>query len=209
MWRTLCVAIHEFYRYLIKTGGRTMFAESCQGMEHALQAAKAYNRNKSNGHQQSVSNTTTFLDLHCVGSVKNNQVNFATILKRLENEKKLIYDICNTPKIENSLFDSMPDLAQVFINKLKNSKFGDAKDIHIEKIISKTQTASFNVKKNKIIAALKENDDSLRLQSDSLIQQSDAYLNAKIQMDKRNEKAQAKSSTKNEMHNFRDALSHV
>ena len=70
-----------------------------------------------------------------------------------------------------------------------------------------TKTASFNTKKNQIIQALKENDESLRLASDSIVQQSDAYLRAKMQLDKRNAKAQEKCSISNAMKNFRDALS--
>ena len=56
-------------------------------------------------------------------------------------------------------------------------------------------------------STLKESDESLRLSSDTLVEQSDAYLRAKTKLDKQNETAQNKCSIKNELHNFRDALS--
>lgn len=184
-----------------------MFADSCQGMEHALQAAKMFNRKKSNNNEHSLEQTTKFLDLHCVGSIYRNQVNFAPILKRLENEKKLIFDPLTAPQIEQALFDEMPQLAKILVNKLQNCRLDDEKDSNITRILAATKTAAFNTKKNQIIAALKREDESLKLSSDAIIQQSDAYLRAKIRMEKRNAAAQEKSSIRNEMCNFRDALS--
>ena len=183
-----------------------MFADSCQGMEHALQAAKMWNRKKSNCHIKSIEDTTKFLDLHCVGSVYRNQVNFGTILKRLEKEKTLIYHELDTPQLETELFDTMPLLSKDFVNRLHDRKFNQQKDSVIQNVIQATQSATFNINKIKIINALKNNDESLRLASDSIVQQSDAYLRAKIQLDKRNAAADAKCSIKNEMQNFRDGL---
>ena len=184
-----------------------MFADSCQGMEHALQAAKMWNRKKSNCHIGSIEDTTKFLDLHCVGSVYRNQVQFVPMLQRLENEKKLIFNTYETPELEERLFNTMPVLSKELVKKLQNRKFDEPKDDAIANIIDATSSATFNSRKNKIIKALKESDESLRLSSDTLVEQSDAYLRAKTKLDKQNEAAQSKCSMKNELHNFRDALS--
>ena len=206
IWRTLDVSIWEFYGYLINSGGRTMFAESCQGMEHALQAAKMFNRKKSNCNENAIKQTTEFLDLHCTGSIWRNQVNFTSMVKQAAKEKLLIFNPHETTELEESLVNSMPPKGQEMIGKMMNRKPGDPKDPDLVKILQASKTASWNALCLKIIDSLKNDDESMRLADDEAIKDTNEYLQMKIRMGKQQRKGREKSSTTQAIENWNHAM---
>ena len=174
-------------------------------MEHQIGNAKLYCKTQGSCGIQIIEQLTKYLDLNTTGSVYRNQVNFKPLLKRLQDEKKLIYDPNVTPELQNELQSSMPAVAQRFVNQFFGMAMGDELKHPCGAILRSTKKSSYEKKHKKMINRLKKSGFQIGDDND-LHLQSNQYLRAKMKLDRAKRNADKYSRTTYLINAARDAL---
>ena len=138
-WVVVLVGIygaHLYYRQHPK--GCCMFEVSCQGSELQLQLAKTFAKECGTGKGDSIVNIANFYDLHNLGAVLANMIDFQSTLREARLETLLIFDPVNTPVQERDLEAQMPPLMKYMIDTLRGIKLGDRIPACITNVLSAT-----------------------------------------------------------------------
>ena len=119
-----------------------------------LQLGKTDTKRKGTGKTNCLSKLGEFYDLHNIGSVKADMIDFSVILQEAMSARLLIFDPDKTPGHEATLKAKMPPLFRLFVEQLESIGFKDPIPTAIQAVLRTESTPAAAARRARLREAL-------------------------------------------------------
>lgn len=168
-------AQHEFAAFCMKYPGESRYQMACQGSELIVGLGKMYCEKCGTGKFDMPTKLGNYYDITGTSMVFNNKVDFAKVLKMIEQDKILLFDWNESVLEEIRIQRLFPPMTDFITKILDNYECGADHNPFIRKILTQLRLNVFHSQKmsNLLIKSQNDNDNSI----DKSNSQYNQYIN--------------------------------